>query len=116
MIKDLRLFWQSSLIAALLVAVYIALYWPAELLAYVGGVAMGGLYWSSVARRTHWLAAQTALSGKQKWFAIGLGLATVAGLSAGVGLLAIKHPIVFVGLFIYKLGILACFVRSLSSH
>jgi hypothetical protein len=109
---DIRLFWQASIIAGLLGLILVAGLWPSEWPYYAAGVGLGGLYWSTVVRRTDWITQQATFSLKQKLLALTLGLLTVCGLAAGVGFIAIKHPIVFVGLFIYKLGIVACFVRS----
>jgi hypothetical protein len=109
---DIRLFWQASALSAGLGLLLVGLFCPSEWLYYVAGAGLGGLYWSTVARRTDWITRQTAITQKQKFMAISLGLLTVLGLAAGIGLMAIKHPIVFVGLFIYKLGIVACFLRS----
>jgi hypothetical protein len=114
--NDLSAFWQASLAGALLVGVWVAWQWPTELTGYASGVLLGGLYWSTVARRTHWLTGQKALPAWKKWLTITFGMVIMVALSMGVAQLALKHPIVFVGLFIYKLGIVACFVRSLLSQ
>jgi hypothetical protein len=119
-------FWRINLLLALLVGCWVAFAMPAVWFSYGVGLAVGGAHWLTVAWRTRLLGQVTQHGGVPHtmgvWIKVFSVLATMlvaVAFARPLATAALKHWIVFVGLFIYNVGMVVGVVVNctlFSSH